>query len=221
MTYVLSKNLHRRHLTTSQRAAVAAETVPLLAEEAKKRQGGKGRFGSVSIDTEPLPAKSRAIAAKAVQVGEASVQRALDVKRADPKLFEQIKKGEVMDVKTKVVDVYAVAAALGCSDRQVQKLVLEGMPRERHGGYNLACCIEWYEARCRKRRRWGVVSRRQRRATMGRVFLRTLRRRLQALPVLIAPQLVGKNEAEIRRLLRLAVRAALGNLIEGSLQGGN
>lgn len=42
--YVLSKNLHRRHLTTSQRGAIAAEVVPLLKEEAKKRQGGSTRL---------------------------------------------------------------------------------------------------------------------------------------------------------------------------------
>jgi hypothetical protein len=33
--YILSKNLHRRQLTVSQRAAIAAETVPMMAVEAK------------------------------------------------------------------------------------------------------------------------------------------------------------------------------------------
>ncbi|MCH9036213.1 MAG: S-adenosylmethionine-binding protein, partial [Chloroflexi bacterium] len=36
VTYVLSKNLHRRHLTTSQRAAIAAEFVPMRQEEAHR-----------------------------------------------------------------------------------------------------------------------------------------------------------------------------------------
>jgi hypothetical protein len=41
----LSKNLYRRHLTDDQRAAVAAEMVPTLEVEAKKRigAGGPGR----------------------------------------------------------------------------------------------------------------------------------------------------------------------------------
>jgi ParB-like chromosome segregation protein Spo0J len=36
--YVLSANLHRRHLTPSQKAIVAAEALPLFAAEAKVRQ---------------------------------------------------------------------------------------------------------------------------------------------------------------------------------------
>ena len=45
-----SKNLHRRHLTTSQRAAIAAESVPLLSEEAKEQQlSGLKRGNSIPV----------------------------------------------------------------------------------------------------------------------------------------------------------------------------
>src|SRR5262249_45763432 len=40
--YVFSKNFHRRHLTSSQAAAVSARLLPLLREEAKKRRRRAG-----------------------------------------------------------------------------------------------------------------------------------------------------------------------------------
>ncbi len=42
VAYVLSKNLHRRHLTSAQKAAIAVEALPLLEEQAKKRQQQSG-----------------------------------------------------------------------------------------------------------------------------------------------------------------------------------
>jgi hypothetical protein len=108
VVYVLSRNLHRRHLSVSQRAAIAADIVPMLQEEAKHRQGGSGRFGSMSIDDEPqdaetdttpkeIPVKGRSaeIAAKHLNVSPASVQRAITVKKSDPEKFEQVKRGEI------------------------------------------------------------------------------------------------------------------------------
>lgn len=97
--YVMSKNLFRRHLTPSQKAAIAAESVPFLSEEAKKRQGGTTKYGSVPIGTEPeqtaVKGRAREIAAKAAGVGVGSVCRAHAVMKADPARFKEIKEGKV------------------------------------------------------------------------------------------------------------------------------
>lgn len=87
--YVLAKNLHRRHLTVSQRAAIAAEAVPILEHEAKNRMLA-GTLAPVGAK-----GKSAEIAAKEVQASERSVERAIAIKKADPALFEKVKAGEV------------------------------------------------------------------------------------------------------------------------------
>lgn len=47
LSYVISLNIIRRHLTTGQRSAIGVEILPLLEKEAKKRQQiGKGIDGS-------------------------------------------------------------------------------------------------------------------------------------------------------------------------------
>lgn len=39
--FVVSMNLHRRHLTSSQRAVIALDILPMLEAEAKERQGSR------------------------------------------------------------------------------------------------------------------------------------------------------------------------------------
>ena len=94
VVYVLSKNLHRRQLTVSQRAAIAAEALPMLEQEAKKTQGGASRFGSGPIGQKPR-GSSRSIAAKESNVGEGSVGRAARVMREAPEEFAKVKTGEI------------------------------------------------------------------------------------------------------------------------------
>ena len=71
----ISCNLHRRHLTTSQRAMVGAMLEPMFAELAKERmaQGGKG------VANLPDLGRARDDAAEAVNVSPRSVQHAKHV----------------------------------------------------------------------------------------------------------------------------------------------
>jgi hypothetical protein len=113
--YALSKNLHRRHLTSSQRSAIAVEIKALVAGEAKQRmkngaskggtEGGRGRpknspvvqkpEGYPSDQSNDLKGNSRDIAGNAVGVSGTSVQLAERVKKEDPQLFQQVKDGEI------------------------------------------------------------------------------------------------------------------------------
>ena len=46
LDFVISRNLHRRHLTSSQRAAIAVSILPRLEEQAKERQTTQGNHGN-------------------------------------------------------------------------------------------------------------------------------------------------------------------------------
>lgn len=91
LDYVISKNLARRHLTSSQKAAIAVEYLPKFEEEAKGRmsEGGKG---SQKIDTLK---KGRATekAAKVFNTNRQHISDAKKMKEENPELFEEVKAG--------------------------------------------------------------------------------------------------------------------------------
>lgn len=101
----LSVNLHRRHLTTGQRAALALKVRELLQPEAKERQreAGEqfGRGAKVSADLREAnhpPAEQRkttAQAAKAVGTSTRAVEQAARVAKAAPDLLPALATGEV------------------------------------------------------------------------------------------------------------------------------
>jgi len=92
--YVLSKNLHRRHLTTSQRAMVAADIRPFLEPEAKGRQGTRTDLGANLRESEK--GKSSAYAAKLVNISPRIVEEAVKIKKIGvPKLADMVKSGIV------------------------------------------------------------------------------------------------------------------------------
>jgi hypothetical protein len=117
---VVSANLLRRHLTPSQKAAIAADLLPQFRKEAKERQakgGERGKEGGrgnkknppAKVDGTVSPKKSsgeaRTIAAKSVGVSAGYVGEAEMVKKKDPELFEAVKRGEVsLSTASKRVD---------------------------------------------------------------------------------------------------------------------
>ena len=84
LDYVLSKNLHRRHLTTRQRAAVAADI-------ANMRQGER-------TDLEPCRNSGKvtqAEAAKTMGVSRDSVQVAKKIREESSEAFEEVRQGKM------------------------------------------------------------------------------------------------------------------------------
>lgn len=102
-TYVVAKNLHRRHLTIGQRAALAVRLLDYEREEALKRKAAAGRSAAPgrkaekdSPDADSL-SKGRAAqrAAEKVGVGRTSVLAAELIAEHSPETFERLRKGEL------------------------------------------------------------------------------------------------------------------------------
>lgn len=105
--YVVAKNLHRRHLTIAQRAALAVRLVDYEREEAAKRkEEGQRRGGEVfagreeaSLQTRSKASQNKTSAAQRaadkVGVGRTSVLAAELISKKSPETFEKMKKGEI------------------------------------------------------------------------------------------------------------------------------
>jgi DNA methylase len=98
-SFVISLNNKRRHLSSSQKAAAAAEMLPWLEVEAKKRQrehagtapGKKGITSGTNAGSETGEARQQA--AKAFEVSPRYVSEAKAIKEISPEDFELIKRG--------------------------------------------------------------------------------------------------------------------------------
>ena len=125
VAYVLSKNLHRRHLTPSQASMVAARARDYYDRQAKERMsaGGK-RHGQGVENLPPLePAKSRDKAGKAAGVSGKTVDHATKVlKQGVPELIKAVDEGR-MAVST--------AAILASESPEVQRAEATAPKRNR------------------------------------------------------------------------------------------
>lgn len=93
LRFVVSSNLHRRHLTASQKACVAVELLEPFAAEAKERQGT--RTDIVAKMPQCSGEKARNQAAEVVGVSPRYVQDAKKLKTESPDVFEQVSRGEL------------------------------------------------------------------------------------------------------------------------------
>jgi hypothetical protein len=97
LDYVVSKNLTRRHLTTGQRAAIAADLAERKGESRPRDEKGHLQ-ATVGIPT-------LAKAAKTLNVSRDSAAVARKVKRAAPQLYKEVKTGKTsLNEAEKVVD---------------------------------------------------------------------------------------------------------------------
>lgn len=91
LSFVIARNMKRRHLTPSQLAIIAAETIPQFEKRAKERQqaglaptGANGEIG-----------KSAEIAAKTLGASPRSVERARQVLKISPEQGARVKAGKL------------------------------------------------------------------------------------------------------------------------------
>ena len=131
VAYVLSLNLHRRHLTPSQRSMVGARAREIYDRAAKERQSESGKVHGRGKVVENLPppidsGKSRDATGKAVGVSGKSIDYATRVlNRAEPEVIAAVDAGK-MAVST--------AAILATEPREVQ--VEEATKPKRNRTYN-------------------------------------------------------------------------------------
>lgn len=121
LQYVLTKNLHRRHLDESQRALVAANLLKL---------GKQSTSPLLQAENSPIGLKvTQEDAAKAMNIGVSSVKRAVKIeKQGSEALKEAVQKGEIkLGAAEKIAD----------APKQTQTKIVEGVIKPKTGNPNV------------------------------------------------------------------------------------
>ena len=119
--WVISQNLFRRHLTSSQRAVVACDILPLLEKEAKERQRqSKGRGKKVGKNLPTLNGKSTQIAARIAKTNEVYVKHVKSINSTAPELIEHIRSGSL-----RITDAKELSRLRKPRRKKVVRLLLE------------------------------------------------------------------------------------------------
>jgi len=92
--YVLFLNIKRRHLTPSQLACIAADILPLLKEEAKKRMtSGINQYSPMQKITEAEKGRSIDKASERIKVNPEYIRQAEKIKKESPDIYEEVRQG--------------------------------------------------------------------------------------------------------------------------------
>ena len=92
--WVVSENLVRRHLTSSQRAVIAHDLLPLLEAEAKERQRDGGSLAKKLAKRETNGKASQA-AARMTGTNSTYVEVVKSIRQKAPELIEQVRSGNI------------------------------------------------------------------------------------------------------------------------------
>jgi site-specific DNA-methyltransferase (adenine-specific) len=119
LAWAISTNIHRRHLTASQRAILAIDLLPLLEAEAKERQRlsrGRGRSGANDGTKKPR-GKACAFAASLTGCSPAYVEKAKALRDRVEELVEPVRLGylslpEALRLATQPVNIRRRAAEI-------------------------------------------------------------------------------------------------------------
>ena len=108
ISFVVSMNLMRRHLTPGQGASAATEALPFYEKEAKERQRAsgapKGQKGGTRVSArmrEPLEGKASEKASEDFGVSPRYVEDAKEIMESDPEAFKKLQNGEETVSKAK------------------------------------------------------------------------------------------------------------------------